>query len=538
MPELRLLRLLEANRLAVEHLDLPSVLRQIVEAALELVGAAYGAIGVLGTSGRLDEFIHVGMDEATVARIGSPPVGLGLLGALIADPRPVRLADMGSDPRSVGCPAHHPVMNSFLGVPLEVRDEIFGHLYLADPRHDAFSLDDQQLVEALAATAGVAISHARLFQEAKRREQWTAATSRITHELLTNDDVDALQLIAETVLGLADADLVTVVLSDGELHPDAELTVNRAAGSEGGRILGNVLTADTLVHRCLETHRPQLVDDLGAVTVSKNLGRAHLGPAMAVPLPAGEGVRGCLVVLRTEGSPSFTELDLDVAASLAGHAALALDRADTRLVRARAATLEDRDRIARDLHDHVVQRLFAAGLNIQSVCAMLAPGAANDRLNDQVDEIDATIRQIRSTIFGLHATRGQATSTRAMLLEVITAATATLPGPPEVSFRGPIDLLVTDGLRDDVVAVVREALTNVGRHAAAQRVEISVCVDARGVEVEVLDDGKGLVEGTTLSGLDNLRSRAVAWGGEFEIGPREGPGTRLRWSAPLEASAA
>ncbi len=533
MPELRLLRLLEANRLAVEHLDLPTALRQIVEAALELAGAAYGAIGVLGTSGMLDEFIHVGMDEATVARIGAPPVGLGLLGALIDDPRAVRLADMGSDPRSVGCPAHHPVMNSFLGVPLKVRDEIFGHLYLADPRHDAFSLDDQQLIEALAATAGVAIAHARLFEETKRREQWTAATSRITHELLTNDEVDALQLIAETVLGLADADLVAVVLCDGELHPDAELIVNRAAGREGSRILGTVLTPDTLVHRCLQTHRPQLVDDLGSVTVSKNLARAHLGPAMAVPLQTGEGVRGCLVVLRSEESPSFTELDLDVVASLAAHAALALDRAAARLVLSRAATLEDRDRIARDLHDHVVQRLFAAGLNIQSVCAMLGPGAAHERLNSQVDEIDATIRQIRSTIFGLHVTHGQATSTRAMLLEVITAATVTLPGPPEVSFRGPIDLLVTDGLRDDIVAVVREALTNVGRHAAAQRVEISVCVDARGVALEVLDDGKGLVEGTILSGLDNLRSRAVAWGGEFEIGPREGPGTRLSWTAPL-----
>lgn len=533
MPELQLRRLLEANRLAVEHLDLPTALRQIVEAALELVGAAYGAIGVLGPNGQLAEFIHVGMDEETVARIGSPPAGLGLLGALIADPRPVRLADMGSDARSVGCPVHHPVLNSFLGVPLEVRDEVFGHLYLADPRHDAFSPDDQYLVEALAATAGVAISHARLFEETTRREQWTAATSRITHELLTNDDVDALQLIAETVLGLAGADLVVVVLTDGECWADTELVVDRAAGSHAARVLGSPLPPDTLVHRCLESRRPELVERLGTDSVSTNLAREHLGPAMAVPLPAEAGVRGCLFVLRSDGSPVFTEFDLDVAASLAGHAALALDRADARLDRARAATLEDRDRIARDLHDHVIQRLFAAGLNIQGVCAVLGPGLANDRLNDQVDEIDATIRQIRSTIFGLHSTRNLTVGARAMILDVITAATATLPGPPEVSFRGPIDLLVTDGLRDDVVAVVREALTNVGRHASAERVEIFVSADARLVEVEVLDDGKGLVEGTVLSGLANLAARAEILGGTFEIVSRSGPGTRLRWMAPL-----
>jgi signal transduction histidine kinase len=288
-----------------------------------------------------------------------------------------------------------------------------------------------------------------------------------------------------------------------------------------------------LVTECLETQRPQLHEGIGDDAGVPYVGQASLGPAMAVPLPAENGVRGSLFVLRDPGAPAFTEFDLDVAASFAGQAGLALDRADTREIRARAASLEDRDRIARDLHDHVVQRLFAAGLNIQSVCGALGPGSAADRLSDQVDEIDATIRQIRSTIFGLHATRGQTVGARAMILEVITAATATLPGPPEVSFRGPIDLLVTAGLRDEVVAVVRESLTNVGRHAAAERVEVFVSADSRKVEVEVLDDGKGLVEGTVLSGLSNLRARAEALGGAFEIAARPGPGTRLHWTVPL-----
>ncbi len=532
MPETRLRRLLKANRLAVEHLDLPSALRQIVEAAQELSGAAYGAIGVLGPSGALDEFIHVGMDAALVARIGSPPVGRGLLGALIADPQSVRLADMADDARSVGCPVNHPVLHSFLGVPLEVRDEIYGHLYLADPRRDAFSVDDQYLVEALAATAGVAIAHARMFEESRRREQWTAATSAITHELLTNDHVDALQLIAEKVRELADAGLVAVILSDCGPRVDAPLTVDRVAGSHSGLVLGSVVLPGTLVSRCLETGRPQLVDDLGSEGAGREP-RVARGPAMAVPLPSGTSVRGSLVAVRTEGSPAFTEFDLDVAASLAGHAVLALDRSEARLVRARAATLEDRDRIARDLHDHVVQRLFAAGLNIQSVCGALGPGPSSDRLTDQVHEIDATIRQIRTTIFGLHATDGRQVGARARIMKVVAGATAALRGPPEVTFRGPLDLLVSPALCDDVVAVVREGLTNAGRHARAQRVELFVSADPEKVEIELLDDGTGFVEGVKLSGLSNLRVRAEALGGAFAHSARPTGGTRLLWTAPL-----
>ncbi len=528
----RLRRLLEANRQAVEHLDLSTVLRQIVEAAVEMVGVQFGALGVLGSHGNLDQFIHVGMDLETVALIGPPPEGRGLLGALIEDPQPVRLPRMVGDPRSVGFPPHHPPMESFLGVPLEVRGEIFGHLYLADPRTDVFTDEDQQLVEALAATAGVAISHARLFEETKRREQWTVATSRITHELLTSDEVDALQLIAQTVLDLAGADLVTVILAETNAGSPGKLLVDRAAGVERKHVVGAALGPGSLVARCLQARRPELIDETDDTMFADELGAASRGPAMAVPLLAGPGARGCLFVLRDRGALSFTEFDLDVAASLAGQAALALDRADARSARARTATLEDRDRIARDLHDHVVQRLFAAGLNIQSVAATLDEGPLARRLTDQVDEIDATIRQIRNTIFGLHAGRGSE-GIRARVLDVIRTASVTLDVAPEVSFRGPLDLLVSGSLADDIVAVVREGLTNVGRHAAAERVELVVTADAHSVAVEVLDDGKGLSGDVILSGLANLRARADARGGSFDLSPRTGRGARLFWTAPV-----
>ncbi len=531
--ESQLRRLLEANRLAVEHLDLTLALRQIIEAAVELVGSAYGAIGVLGHDGRLDQFIHTGMDAATVRAIGPSPEGLGLLGALIEDPRPVRLAVLSDDARSVGVPAHHPAITSFIGVPLEVREEIYGHLYLADPRAGAFSADDQVLVEALATTAGVAIAHARLFDETRRREEWTAATSEITHELLTNDDVDVLQLVADRVLGLAGADLVAVVLTHGVEEPYDGLVVDRAAGVGAASVLGAGLApGSSLVRRCLTTRRPQLTDQLPGEGAA-HLPASALGPAMAVPLPAQVGVQGSLFVLRDVGAPQFTELDLDVAASLAGHAAIALDRARAREVRAHLRTLEDRDRIARDLHDHVVQRLFAAGLNIQSVGAALGPGPDAEHLAAQAAEIDAAIRQIRTTIFALNA--GDGTGLRAQVVAVAGATAVLLAAPPEVVFAGPVDLLVPVPVHADVCAVVREALTNVGRHAAAQRTQVVVTASPDAVRIEVLDDGTGPPTDVVLSGLANLRQRALARGGSFELTGREGPGSRLLWCVPLGA---
>lgn len=534
----RLSRLLEANRLAVEHLDLALALRQIIEAAVELSGARYGAVGVLGTDGELDQFIHTGMDDATVARIGTTPRGRGLLGALIDDPRPVRLAALAADVRSVGVPAHHPPIVSFLGVPLEVRGETYGHLHLADPRPDAFSADDQELVEALATTAGVAIAHARLFEESRRRERWTAATTEITDELLTDDGVDALQLVVDRVRVLADADLVAVVLTHGRAAPFTGVVVDRASGAAAASLVGQPLPADdTIVLRCLGTGLPQLVAELDHAYPGTTSVRPAGGPAMAVPLPADVGVRGSLLVLRSAGSARFAEFDLDVASSLAGHAALALDRADVRAARAELAALEVRDRIARDLHDHVVQRLFAVGLNVQAVSGMLGAGAASERLELQIDEIDATIRQIRTTIFGLQAPRSSAEDLRTQVTAVAIATSVALARPPEVVFRGPVALLVPPELHADVVAVVREALTNVGRHAGAQHVRVLVAASVDEILVEVVDDGRGMPGETARSGLANLRSRATDRGGSFTTSGRSGPGTRLRWSVPLRAVA-
>jgi signal transduction histidine kinase len=534
----RLRGLLKANRLVVEHLDLPTVLHQLVVASVDLVGAAYGAIAILGPDGKLAQLIHEGLDAEAMAGIGQPPEGLELLAALIADPTPPGLASLGGDVRSVGSLPGQPVMNSVLGVPLRVRDEVFGHLYLADPRVDAFSDDDRELVQALASTAGVAIAHARLFEESARRQLWTAASTKVTQELLTNDEVDALQLVAEQVLELSEADLVAVILSDAAVeHEGDELVVKRAVGKLAESVIDVVLPhGDTMIRRCLKTQRPQMLADFGASTGATRLPRAALGPAMAVPLHTGDGVRGTLFVMRNAGASLFTEFDLDVAASFAGQAALALERSDARGARVRTRTLEDRDRIARDLHDHVIQRLFATGLSIQTVCGLLGPGPITDRLDLQIDEIDATIRQIRSTIFGLHMSGDNSASVRAQILQVIESVKVLLPCSPDVDFRGPVDILVPVGLYGDLVAVVREALTNVGRHASARHVQVIVTADPSSLRIEVLDDGRGIGEVRNRSGLHNLRGRAAALGGSFEAASRAGPGTHLTWTVPLTAA--
>lgn len=471
--------------------DLTLALRQLVGAAVEMVGAPYGAIAILDSDGVLDESIQVGV---------------------------------------------LPAATSLLRVPLVVRDQVVGHFYLVDSRADAFTDDDQQVVEALAGAAGVALAHARPPGESASRRHWTAASSRITHALVTDADVDVLQLIAETALGLVDADLAGIVLCEGGVCSGVELVVDRVAGRADDSVRGVQVDPHGLVGACLRTGHRQVADDAGATDPDTPLSRPSLGPALAVPLPAESGVRGCLFALRDLGSPTFTDVDLDMAVALGGHAALALDRAEDRQRRVRTSVLEDRDRIARDLHDQVVQRLFAVGLDLQGICALIGPGPAADRLSSQIDEMDATIRQMRSAGFGAHGVGREPVGVRARLLELI--ATASLARVPEVSFRGPVDVLVTEALGHDVVAVVREGLANVGLHAAAERVEVFVAADARSVSVEVLDDGRGLVDGAALSGLADIRTRAEDLGGSLTLTNRTGPGVRLRWTSPLEPAGA
>ena len=537
----RLRGLLAANTAIIGNLALPVVLRRIVEVACDLVSARYGAIGVLAPVGGLEEFIHVGMDEDTVEKIGHLPEGKGLLGAVIDEPRPIRLTNIGADARSVGFPANHPPMASFLGVPISVRDEVFGNLYLSESASGRFSEDDERVVIALAATAGVVIENARLFDQAKRRQDWLQASMQIQQRIMSPvPGQEPLQLIARRAQSIAEADLVSVVLPAAD---PAFLRVAVASGTNAQGIVGYEYSRDnSVVGLALQTGQPVMLgdaagDDQYALHLSQVL---DAGPTMVVPLIGGEETRGALTLARVRGRRRFDDADLDMAMAFATHAAVALELADARADRERVLLLEDRDRIARDLHDHVIQRLFAAGMTLQGV-AGLREAEREVRLDRVVTDIDDVIGQIRTSIFGLRGSAAQrANSARGQILEVVGELTPMLGFEPRVRFGGPVDTTVGPDLAADLVAVAREALSNAARHARATAVELSLSVSVDELVLEIVDNGVGLGETTRRSGLANLRARAEQYGGTLEVGPApagnatpEGKGTHLRWTIPL-----
>lgn len=526
----RLRALLRANQAVVERLELPVVLERIVESAVQLVGADYGALGVISPSGGLEQFINVGMPPEDAAAIGHLPEGHGLLGALIDDPRPIRLTHLADDPRSAGFPNHHPPMESFLGVPVRVRDEVFGNLYLSNSASGEFSPEDEQLVTSLAATAGVAIDNARLFAETKRRQAWSAASAEVTAAILSIEQSDPLATLASQVLGLADADLVVVVVPSDD---PAELVVSVARGLDEAVLTGRRYdVATTLAGSVLEGGQPRLINDRGADSATLSDGRL-VGPTMAIPLMAGGRAEGVLSVSRVQGGHLFTASDLEMAADFAGQASLALQIIKARSAQERMMVLEDRGRIARDLHDHVIQQLFGTGLELQSVAATLPPGTVADRVMQSVSNLDAAITQIRTVIFALSSPLAQGRdSIRHRLIDLASDAAPGLRHTPSVAFAGPVDLVVSGALTDDVLAVARESLANATRHAAASRTSVSLQVNDSAVVLAVVDDGRGMSDTARRSGLANLEARAEARGGTFTIDSDSG-GTRVTWTVPL-----
>jgi signal transduction histidine kinase len=529
----RLRGLLRANRSIVGDLALPVVLRRIVEAARDLVHARYVALGVLAPETGLEQFIHLGMDDETVAAIGHLPEGKGLLGALIDDPRPIRLTKISDDRRSVGFPAHHPPMASFLGVPIRVRNEVYGNLYLTEREGGQFSAEDEELVAALAATAATAIENARLFAESRRRQEWLQASTEITRQLLASEGERPLQLIARSVLEMADADVVTVVLP-AEGDPSG-LAVDIVVGAGADKLVGARYPVDgTLSGLAISSGRPVMIGDTQQdETYVVHLSDAvPVGPVMAIPLTGVAGSRGALMVGRLHGRRHFNDVELDMAMTFANHASVALELADARADQQRMALLEDRDRIARDLHDHVIQRLFATGLTVQTVTSSLRDDPRAERLSQVVDDIDDTIKQIRTSIFELRGPIGpQQETVRTRLLGIVNDLVDTLGFAPSVRFAGPVDTVVGDEVADDAVAVLREALTNAARHAHATRVDVEIVAAADRLTIDVADNGIGLGDVERRSGLDNLRQRAERNDGELSI--LDDAGTRLCWTARL-----
>ena len=531
----RLRRLLTANRSIVQELSLPAVLHRIVGTARDVANARYAALGVIGADGLLEQFLHVGVDDQTVQAIGELPKGRGVLGALIEDPQPIRLTRIPDDPRSSGFPDGHPPMTTFLGVPIRSRDSVFGNLYLAD-RIDGgpFTAEDEELVLALAATAGIAIENARLYEESRRRQEWLRASGEISRQLLDPEAEysDTLHRIVTSVKRLASADVVTLVRPTDDDPSQLEVVV--ATGAAERELVGlRYPKRDSVAWQAMQQGygvRLEAVDQLPAVYL-------HLRPyvpvsqAMALPLRDETGPRGAIVAGRITPHTPFTDADLDMAEAFAGQAAIALELSDARADQQRLGVLVDRWRIAGDLHDHVIQRLFAAGLSLQSIAATVDDKIIEQRLTRTVDELDETIQQIRSTIFALRENSSQ--SLRGAALAVVDQLAPVLPVRPDIQLVGPLDTVVDDAIVGDVLAVLRESLTNVARHAQASKIRVRIQADGQHLAITVTDDGIGLGHSTRRSGLANLNRRAQRYGGDFSVGNTPEGGLRLQWSIPL-----
>jgi signal transduction histidine kinase len=520
--------LLEAVSVVSSGLDLDETLRRIVEAATRLVAARYGALGVLDEDGSLARLIHVGMDEQTVARIGTLPTGRGLLGARPGGDRPMRLNDLRRHPDSVGFPAHHPPMRTFLSMPIRTRGRVFGRLYLTEKQGDgAFTVEDEAVVQALAGAAGIAVDNARLYRESRRREQWSQASAEVTAVLLSGGEPnEALTMAASRARDLTNAEAALILLpADGSDGAD-ELVAEVAVGDDAHDLLGvRVSVAGSTVGAVFTDQVPRSVDQAELDLTGR------YGPALALSLGSDGGNAGVLLVVRPPGAAPFDTDELHLASTFADQAALALQRAGLLARQRDLEVLADRDRIARELHDQVIQRLFALGLAMQSTQRRTAEPEIAERLGDHVDAVHEVITDLRSTIFDLKVGPTGANQARGVLLEVVTQMTAATELASTVRIEGPVESL--DGfLLGAVTAVLREAVSNAVRHAHARRLHVVVRVQDT-VSVEVVDDGVGIAGPTRRSGLDNLSDRAEALGGRFEVAPRPEGGTRLSWAVPL-----
>ncbi|HEU4422498.1 MAG TPA: GAF domain-containing sensor histidine kinase [Pilimelia sp.] len=513
-------------------LDLRSTLHRIVEAASDLLGARYGALGIVGPDRQLTEFITHGIDAETHAAIGDLPRGRGVLGLLIADPRPVRMPDITKHPQSYGFPPNHPPMHSFLGVPIRIRDQVFGNLYLAEKQGvSEFTEDDEEIAVALAAAAGVAIENARLYEIAHRRERWLAAAAEITAVLLGRvRRTDALALVARRAREIADAELALVLLYDEDAERFTVEVVDAAEGGLATALTGAILPAAEVTFTSAVTE--------GQHTVVESLAKVApwpvtvtAGPAVVSPLVAAETLHGVLVVAHPAGQHLPADDDLPLLASFAAQAALAMERAQAQEERELLAVLEDRERIARDLHDVVIQRLFATGLHLQSAAPLTARPEVAKRINTAVDDLDTTIRDIRRAIFELRTPLTAALRTE--IHGVVDAAAAPLGFRPTLEMSGPIDSAVPDRMRPDLLAVLQESLSNAVRHAQASRVTVKIYVHDGQLTLTVEDDGVGTDPAAARGGLVNMRDRAERYGGDLSLRRGEPSGTVMSWHVPL-----
>ena len=510
--------LLDAVVAISSDLDLHSVLLRIVVSACELTSARYGALGVIGADGNLDDFVTHGIDGDLHKLIGDLPRGRGILRLLIDEPEPLRLEDLTTHPRSYGFPANHPPMSSFLGVPVRIRGTVFGNLYLTEKGGGGqFTAQDERLVQALATAAGFVIDNARAYLLSERRRQWLEASAELTEALAPPISIDqALAKFTNAARSLSGAVATAVVQ-----FPESGATLATSDGPAVDRLPALLPQIEAALERSSYADRGDRIESV----------RVGEFEAVVAPLRAHFAAASALVAL-FDDSHRITDIEeRELLGSFADQAALALDRAQAVEDREELAVVSDRDRIARDLHDVVIQRLFATGLQLQGMRAIVVNPEVGARLEKSVDDLDQTIRDIRTTIFELQHRQGG--SLKSLVRVLVKEYAPVLGFTPTVRILGPVDTVVSSSLADQVLAVLREALSNIARHAIADQAEVEIAASPQELVVTVTDNGTGLAPDRHESGLRNARRRAAAQGGTLELEAAQPSGTIFRWRVPV-----
>jgi len=518
----------------VGELSLEVLLQRITHVSREVVGARYAALGLVGLDGRFHRFLHSGLDPATTAAAEQPAAEPDP-DAAVEDPRMLDLRRALEQPRTEG-PANEVPVEGFLGVPIRCRDEVYAVLYLADQVSGRpFSSADEELAEALVATAGIAIENALLYEESRRRQDWLRAAADLSQYLLgCQDDASAvLQRIVSVVRTLLDGDTAALVVPQ---EGGTTLAIVAAEGAGAAALHGLVLPSEgSMTQQAMDLGRGLHADlqRTGTGPEADLATLAPLGPLLALPLGGGTRSQGAILTARRPGALPFTQAELRMAETFAGQAAVAVQLVEARTDRQRLSGMEQRDQIAQALHGDVVQRLVGIGTGVQALAQEVREPAIRQRLERGVQEVDETIRQIRSSIFTLLAAPPTARSLATVVEDLVEELRLALDLPVDLRLDGPLDWPAEAGLVRDVEAVLREALTNVSKYARASRVEVGVRTDGTTLALAVADDGVGLGASTRRSGLDNLGRRAERYGGRLSIDEMTEGGLSLTWAIPL-----
>ncbi|MDQ0146830.1 signal transduction histidine kinase [Pseudarthrobacter niigatensis] len=514
-----------------EDLSLEAVLDRLVQSACELVGARYGALGVIGDDQQLSHFITVGIDDEGARVIGDLPTGHGVLGQLIREPKPLRLHDLGEHPMAVGFPPNHPPMGTFLGVPVRVRNEVFGNLYLTEKiGGQDFTGEDEDLAVALAAAAGVAIQNAKLFDDSRRRQRWLEAGMEVSDRLKDQprSDTENLDMIAERALN-ASSSVLSLIASVG---PDGTIRCRTSVGAQS-MPGGQELPAAAILSEVLETGESKVLTD--PLLVFDPTSAEKLGPVLVAALGSNsDGHRDSVLVLaRGVGGVRYTDVDAEQSAVFASRIGLTLDLLKANQLREEHALFIDRERIAADLHDLVIQRLFAAGLSIQGLRRYTAdPPAHERRIAGITAELDDCIHQLRDTIYSLQAREPDKELLSGRVLRAVQEAANASGFLPRIQFSGPVDDAVGDEVAAQLLPVLHESVSNAVRHSGSEDIAILLAVQDNDVVLTVRDTGRGFKDPQRVSGLTNMRNRATRLGGECIIDSVPGKGTSVTWRAP------